>query len=609
VTRLFRRLTLRAKILGLSGMLLAFLLVVGVVGVRALGQVDRVAGSMYDDRVVPLRDLGEARALLGDIDSQVQRAIHGRDTGRLATYRTAAAKDRTRFERLFGAYTRTQLVPAEERQVAAFRQRWPAYLASVDAVFADAAGQRYDAASSVYFGRSAALYATVDRELSTLVRVNDGVARQADAQIGDTASSSRRTAIVLMVVALLVGLTVALLVTRAIRRAAVAVIDGMADVRDTCVAPLTTALRAMADGNLTVPVHADVPALDVSAGDELGDVARATNDIRTSTLESIDAYNASRAGLTGLVGSVTHSSQVLSAASQEMAATSEEAGRAVAEIAHAVSDVAQGAERQVRSVEQARTATQQVGQATRSGAESARRTSDAATEARAVAADGERAVAEATEAMRQVRESSRDVTTAMHGLAGKSEQIGGIVETITAIAGQTNLLALNAAIEAARAGEQGRGFAVVAEEVRKLAEESQVAAASIATLVDEIQTETGQAVAAVADGATRSEEGASTVAQARDAFARIGVSVDDMSSRVESIAAVVEQIAASADRVQADMAEVAAVAEQSSASSEEVSASTEQTSASAQEIASSAQQLAATANELEQLVGRFKVAG
>ena len=64
-------------------------------------------------------------------------------------------------------------------------------------------------------------------------------------------------------------------------------------------------------------------------------------------------------------------------------------------------------------------------------------------------------------------------------LGARSEQIGGIVETITGIAEQTNLLALNAAIEAARAGEQGRGFAVVAEEVRKLAEESQRAAASI----------------------------------------------------------------------------------------------------------------------------------
>src|SRR5207302_5108290 len=117
-----------------------------------------------------------------------------------------------------------------------------------------------------------------------------------------------------------------------------------------------------------------------------------------------------------------------------------------------------------------------------------------------------------------VRESSAAVTEAIGELASKSEQIGGIVETITGIAGQTNLLALNAAIEAARAGEQGRGFAVVAEEVRKLAEESQRAAASIASLIEQIQGETQKAVEVVEDGAARTEEGVETAAAASDAF-------------------------------------------------------------------------------------------
>ena len=314
---------------------------------------------------------------------------------------------------------------------------------------------------------------------------------------------------------------------------------------------MTAHAERIADGDLTVEIEPR------SERDALG-----------------NAFVTMVTNLRALVGKVSTTATALSASSVQMATSSQEAGRAVGEIASAVSDVAQGAERQVRVVESARDAAQHVSTAVTESADNATQTSQVAEQARELAQHGVDAAQSASDAMQSVRDSSGQVAGAIRDLASKSEQIGGIVATITGIAEQTNLLALNAAIEAARAGEQGRGFAVVAEEVRKLAEESQTAAASIAGLIGQIQGDTLNAVKVVEDGARRTEDGVATVAQTRDAFERIGESVQDMSGRIEKIADAAQRIAGSAARMHEEIGEVAGVAEESSASAEQVSAST-----------------------------------
>jgi methyl-accepting chemotaxis protein len=383
----------------------------------------------------------------------------------------------------------------------------------------------------------------------------------------------------LVVAALIAGGVGSTVTIRSIRRGVADVLDRLQMLQDHCTTDLRTGLEAMAAGDLTFTVTPVTPLIDRLTNDEIGDVARAVNAIRMRIVASVEAFNSTTAQLRDVVGELGGAAGSLGAASEQMATTSVETGRAVDEIAQAVIDVAEGAERQVRVVESAK--------------ESTAETAAVAGRTRAVASEGVRAATKASEAMEGVRASSAEVTGAIRDLAEKSHEIGGIVETITGIAGQTNLLALNAAIEAARAGEQGKGFAVVAEEVRKLAEESQQAAASIAALVEQIRAETQHAVDVVEAGAKRSEEGVGIVEEARAAFVEIGSAVEDVSSR---IAGIVDS-----------MNEVAAVAEQSSATTEEVSASTQQTSASTQQVSASAQDLARTAEQLSALVGRFRL--
>jgi methyl-accepting chemotaxis protein len=387
-----------------------------------------------------------------------------------------------------------------------------------------------------------------------------------------------------------------------------ALTERLESLRSHCLTDLKDALNAMNDGDLTTTVAPVTTPINAATGEQVGELAEVFNAMLQNTQDAVSGYNSMRVKLATMINDITASSESLSAASTQMAATSEETGRAIGEIAHAVNSVASGAEQQVREVDEARRVTDELARASQVSAETADETAAAAEEARGLARDGVAAAEEASVAMQAVRDSSAQTSDAIRSLGQKSDQIGGIVATITGIAAQTNLLALNAAIEAARAGEHGRGFAVVAEEVRHLAEESQQAAATIAELIEQIQQETARAVQVVEIGAEQTKGGVSTVEQAREAFVQIGQSVEDMSSRVEQIAASIRQIAASGDRMRDSMNSVASVAESSSASSQQVSASTEQTSASTQQIAASAQQLATTADELEKLVGQFVLA-
>jgi methyl-accepting chemotaxis protein len=423
--------------------------------------------------------------------------------------------------------------------------------------------------------------AAVQRSLERLSGDVRQEREQAVAAAASTASSSRLAILGVGLAALLLAGGVALAMTRYVTGGLAPLADRLTRLSSNCLTQLDQGLGAMAGGDLTYRVEPTTTPIPDPGADEFGQLAATFNGMLDRAQRGLNAYEETRERLAEMVREIGNGSAGVSAASQEMAATSEETGRAVLQIATAINEVASGATRQVQSVDRARATAEQ--------------TAQAAHEAQSVASEGVAAARQASDAMNLVRESSGDVSAAIGSLAAKSEQIGGIVETITGISDQTNLLALNAAIEAARAGEQGRGFAVVAEEVRKLAEESQQAASTISGLIAEIQAETTRTVDVVADGARRSEDSAAVVDRARDAFLQIGQTIADIAGRVQQIAD------ASGD--------IAAVAEQSSATTEQVSASTEQTSASTEQIAASAQELAGTAEALQQLVGRFTVAG
>lgn len=345
--------------------------------------------------------------------------------------------------------------------------------------------------------------------------------------------------------------------------------------------------KALANGDFTRG------NLKISSQDELGDLANSFNTMKDT--------------LRHLIQKVSEASSQVAATSQELTAGAEQSAQASSEVAVSVTEMAQGAEKQKMTVDEVAVVAEEIAQ----GMEHIKgNTGDVVgyVEKTAQSANnGRTAITTTIEQMNQIQTVVNRSAEITIQLGERSQDIGKIVDTISAIADQTNLLALNAAIEAARAGEQGRGFAVVADEVRKLAEQSQEAAKEIAQLIADMQQDTEKAVSAMNNGTSVVETGTKVVAQAGEAFEDIARQIENVVEGVKEISGNIQRATEGNEKIATAIRNLDQVSQVIAEQTQNVSASSEEQSASMEEIASSSQVLSKMAEELDQSLAEFKI--
>ncbi|KAA0944948.1 MULTISPECIES: methyl-accepting chemotaxis protein [unclassified Pseudomonas] len=356
-------------------------------------------------------------------------------------------------------------------------------------------------------------------------------------------AQARSLQLISTLLALLVGIIAALIITRQITR----------PLRETL-----AVVERIASGDLSHNIA-------VTRRDELGVLQQGIQRMGTTLRELI-------AGIRDGVTQIASAAEELSAVTEQTSA---------------------GVNSQKIETDQVATAMHEMTATVQEVARNAEQASQAASDADGQAREGDKVVAEAIAQIERLAAEVARSTDAMAHLQQESNKIGSVMDVIKAVAEQTNLLALNAAIEAARAGEAGRGFAVVADEVRGLAQRTQKSTEEIEGLVAGLQNGTQQ-VATVMNNSRNLTD--SSVELTRKA----GVSLENITRTVSNIQSMNQQIAAAAEQQ-------TAVAEEISRSIVNVRDVSEQTAAASDETAKSSVELARLGGQLQQMVSHFRV--
>jgi methyl-accepting chemotaxis protein len=384
-----------------------------------------------------------------------------------------------------------------------------------------------DAAKAIYLNETVRHLSNVQKLLkegSTLAKEN----LVTDDQIKSEVETNKSTTLILGFIALALGVAASVFLAHSIKKP---------------VSTMVLALDRVSNGDLASRANLDTK-------DELGAMAKAVNN----TLDSLQQAFVS-------IGENAHTiaaaSEELSAASRQMtgdaddtSARSEVVSAAAEQVSVNVSTVASASEEMTATI-------------------------------REIAANAANAATVADKALSQAANTEKTVGS----LKSRGDEIGSIVNLITAIAEQTNLLALNATIEAARAGDAGKGFAVVANEVKDLAKQTSEATENIAQKIQAIQGDTSHAVIAIAE------------------FVE---SVKEVSTIATTIATAVEEQAATTNEITNNVTEVAKGSSEIAETINGVAEAAKSTSAASSQSLNAATELAKMAGELQGAIGRFR---
>ena len=469
--------------------IIIFLIAIGVVGYINMSSINNATSTMYDQRLIPLRQLGSAESAVYGVRGDMYKYVL--ISGERSIIEQEMNAGIAVVEENIKAH-RALADNAEIAEIDAFEVDWAAYKqALADIITEVKAGNETQAMAMLPDDQP--IFSTrmaVTNRLTDMIgsHMNEASATKTDAD--RVFNNATMIFIILAGFAAVIALMISIVLSRSIA------------------SPLGSVAKyakQIAAGDLTVKIPAN------QRKDEIGTVIEAFRQM-------VEMLRRSMSDIAQVVSQLSASASEILASTTQVASSTAETATAISETTATVEEVRQAAQL---------------------SSQKAQNVSDNALNVAKTSQNGRQAVDETMVGMDRTREQMDSITQSIVKLSEQSQTIGGIIASVTDIANQSNLLAVNAAIEAVKAGDQGKGFTVVAQEIKSLAEQSKQATMQVRSILSDVQK-------AASNAAIATEQGSKAVSTSVKLAAQAGESIQSLAeSSNEAVEASIQIVASS----------------------------------------------------------------
>ncbi|MDR1472019.1 MAG: methyl-accepting chemotaxis protein [Synergistaceae bacterium] len=571
----FRDLQTAVKILILVAVMVVLLIVVSAVGYNTCKTMVSETDELYKDFAMPAIWVEEIKSISIQNRLMLLSLLYATDDDEIESYGSRIKEGRERIDDLLGQYANTNKNDEEKVLTAKIETS----LNNLDKLHEETIRGRKDNSADVHIllerikpGGDIANAENENIELvNQLVSLMGKLAYEVDMEVSATARTGIREIEVVSLAAVVFGIAFGVLISKTIT---------------TPIARIEKSVRTFAEGDLA-------SSFPSTGRDEIARMGRGLGDM-AETLQRI-------------IGSIKDGSVHIAESAEEFFALAEETNATMEEFRASVDDIGIKLNGLAATGEEVNASVEEVAAGAQATAEKGSEIARQVEGAMNAGENGMKAVQKVVNGIGDVVKNAADAVQSTQELSSRTRQIQNFVSQIGGIADQTNLLALNAAIEAARAGDAGRGFAVVAEEVRKLAEDSNVAAKNIADLAEMISGDLGRMVTISLDNAKASQEAKDLSAETESIIADMITYLRNIGTSTQGLAAVSEEQAASSEEIAEAVQSIATKVAGTASAGEQIRSGVSVVASSAERMAARAEGLSNLSGDLKNTLAFFRV--